>query len=120
MLHDRPLKDYELGAILKGLAKQNLIVFAVLDCCYSGGRDRREDNVREIDFIQDAVEDEDPSIVPPEIDPGGNDSRDGYRVDTYWTQARDYHDCRVPSEPYGKRDSQRSRCEKRCSGKDND
>ncbi|UKZ48471.1 hypothetical protein TrVGV298_002696 [Trichoderma virens] len=90
----RPLKDWELGNWLSELADDDLAVFAVLDCCYSGGGDRVDENVRELDF--DMEPDEEIIPIPLGVIEKINaesieDDRDGTAVDTWWSKkARKY------------------------------
>ncbi|RYP18240.1 hypothetical protein DL765_004039 [Monosporascus sp. GIB2] len=86
----RHLEDYELGRRFDKLADAGANLFAVLDCCHSGGGDRtRRQSVRQID-----------SILPAHPYPGQSEEEVRQVAEThhraasirqsYWTRARNY------------------------------
>lgn len=86
----RHMKDYELGRHLDSLASTGAHLFAVLDCCHSGGGDRINNrNVRQIDQVLPA----DPHPGEPEEDSNSLDGT-GHRAasvrPSYWTRVRNY------------------------------
>lgn len=91
VLHgNRHMKDFELGRHLDSLASTGAHLFAVLDCCHSGGGDRINNrNVRQIDQVLPA----DPHPGEPEEESGSLDET-GHRAasvrPSYWTRVRDY------------------------------
>ncbi|RTE82230.1 hypothetical protein BHE90_003219 [Fusarium euwallaceae] len=91
VLHgNRHLKDYELGGHFCELAETGAILFAVLDCCHSGGADRVDNrNIRQID-----------RILPADGRPGepieaiSSATKAAHRAasirPSYWTKVRKY------------------------------
>lgn len=80
----RHMKDYELGRHLDSLASTGAHLFAVLDCCHSGGGDRiNNQNVRQID-----------QVLPADPQPGEPEEEGGHRAGSvrpsYWTRVRKY------------------------------
>lgn len=92
VLHgERHMKDYELGRHLDSLASTGAHLFAVLDCCHSGGGDRINNrNVRQIDHVLPA--DPRPGEPPKEESgsPAGTSHRAASVRPSYWTRARNY------------------------------
>ncbi|KAG6364093.1 hypothetical protein INS49_005691 [Diaporthe citri] len=92
VLHgERHMKDYELGRHLDSLAGTGAHLFAVLDCCHSGGGDRiNSQNVRQIDQVLPA----DPHVGEgPDEESGGlagTDHRAATVRPSYWTRVRNY------------------------------
>ncbi|QKX59523.1 uncharacterized protein TRUGW13939_06657 [Talaromyces rugulosus] len=86
----RHMKDYELGRYFDGLASAGAQLFAVLDCCHSGGGDRaNHQNVRQIDRILPA--DPQPGEEEPdEEEDTGVENRAGSARSSYWTRVRNY------------------------------
>lgn len=86
----RHMKDYELGGYFNDLAGTGATLFAVLDCCHSGGADRAgNQNVRQINHV-----------LPPDVQSTGPEEdiaavfetshRAASVTPSYWTRAREY------------------------------
>ncbi|KAI6081381.1 caspase domain-containing protein [Hypoxylon rubiginosum] len=91
VLHgDRHLKDYELGNRFDKLASKGATLFAVLDCCHSGGGDRvSSQGIRQIDNILPAhPQSEGYNEEVGQLEE--SDDRAGSRRPSHWIRPRDY------------------------------
>ncbi|KAL1871895.1 hypothetical protein Daus18300_004529 [Diaporthe australafricana] len=89
----RHMKDYELGRHLESLTSTGAHLFAVLDCCHSGGGDRINNrNIRQVDQLLPADplpgEPEEPAEESGSLD--GAEHRAASVRPSYWTRVRNY------------------------------
>ncbi|OGE47969.1 hypothetical protein PENARI_c034G09889 [Penicillium arizonense] len=96
---DRNLPDFELGALLDNIASRGVTIFAILDCCHSGGADRsdEDDGMRGLDEVLPANANID--ILAESLFQDENQhyestdeaaSRDVSTKGSHWFRARDY------------------------------